>query len=248
MLKRKKSKLKIRVKSTNNTKLRTRDIAIASVFAALYAAGSFFPGFPIIGISGSIKIMRAFEPSYGLILGPILGPIAALLGAAIGGIVSGGSSTIIFSILAPVATFIASCLGQKRVLKVPGWIIGCSVMAAIICSWFLTETGRAIPYYVIPHVLTLGLALVFRGKAADYIASGERNKTLIGMAVISAPATMSGQALGTIMSILLYQLPPLMLIGALPIAIVERTIITAISTFAGTPIIFAARRFLANTQ
>ena len=68
-----------------------KKLALISVFAALYVAGSFLPGFPVIGMPGSkIDAVRALEIGYGLILGPIYGPIAAFLGSVVGKTLTGG--------------------------------------------------------------------------------------------------------------------------------------------------------------
>ncbi len=224
--------------------MRTRILALVTVFAALYAAGSFLPGFPVIGVPDSkIDLVRGLEMSYGLILGPFFGPVAAFLGAIIGNAMASGGSGLLFTPLAPVAAFSAACLGRRRVFGVPGWILGSLPLAVLLIGWFATDTGRAAAITVVPHIVALGVALVFRGKTAELVNSDERGKLVIGVLVVSLVGTMTGHLLGDLLFLTLFGPGPLLFLAVLPVVIVERSVIIAISTLVGTPLIMAVRRF-----
>ena len=224
--------------------MRTRTLALISVFAALYAAGSLLPGFPMIGVPDSkIDAVRALEMSYGLILGPLFGPIAAFLGALIGKTVAGGGSGLFFTPLALVSAFAAACLGRKRVFGVPGWVLGSLPLMLFIVAWFMTDTGRAVPVTVAPHIVTLATTLLFRGKIAEWVGSEEREKLVLGILVVSLEGTMTGHILGNLLFIFLFNPSPLLFLTILPVSIVERAVITAVSTVVGAPLIVAVRRF-----
>ena len=87
-----------------------------AVLAAVYAVGSYLPGFPMLGLSGSkIDLVRALEIGYGVVLGPVYGPITAFLGAIVGKTLTGGGVGLFFTPLAPVTAFAASMLEEGRV-------------------------------------------------------------------------------------------------------------------------------------
>jgi len=226
------------------SKVDTRVIALVSVFAALYAAGTFLPGFPLIGISGSsISLVRALEGSYGLVLGPIYGPVAAFLGAFIGKTLIGDAVGLWLTPLAAVSSFVAACLGRKRVAGLPGWAIGSGVLASLIVFWYGTGIGLTIPLYAAPHIAALILALTFRGNTAEYIESGSGRRLVLGVAIVSFVGTWSGHIAGGLISVYAIGMNPSFFFVILPVSIVERTVITAISTAIGVPLILAVRRF-----
>ena len=184
-----------------------------------------------------IDVTRALEMSYGLILGPVFGPAAAFLGAFIGKGVAGGGSGLLFTPLAPVTAFAAACLGRRRVFGVPGWVLGALPLAVFLLAWFATDTGRAAAVSVVPHVAVLGVALVLRGKTAEWVNSEERKKLVIGVLVVNLVGTMTGHILGGLLYIALFNPSPLLFLTILPVVLV------AISTLVGAPLIAAVRRF-----
>ncbi len=222
----------------------SRVVALISVFAALYAAGTFLPGFPLIGVSGSsISLVRALEASYGLVLGPVYGPLAAFLGAFIGKTLIGDAVGLWLTPLAAASSFVAACLGRRRVAGVPGWALGSSVLAALIALWYATGIGLTIPLYATPHIAALCLALAFRGRTAEYIESGSGGKLVLGVAIVSFVGTWTGHIAGGLISVYVIGMSPSFFFVILPVSIVERTVITAISTAIGVPLVLAVRRF-----
>jgi hypothetical protein len=198
----------------------------------------------MIGVPDSkIDIVRALEMSYGLILGPLFGPIAAFLGALIGKTITGGGSGLFFTPLAFVSAFAAACLGRERVFGIPGWIPGSLPLTLFIAAWFVTETGRVVPVVIVPHVFALAVALLLRGKIAEWVGSEERGKVVLGVLVVSLMGTMTGHILGNLLFIALFSPSPLLFLAILPVSIVERVVITAVSTGVGAPLIVAVRRF-----
>jgi hypothetical protein len=220
-----------------------KKLALISVFAALYVAGSFLPGFPVIGMPGSkIDAVRALEIGYGLILGPIYGPIAAFLGSVVGKTLTGGGVGLFLTPLAPLTAFVAASLGRKRVSKVPGWLIASAVLIIVIAGWYSTETGREAPYYPILHVSGLMVVILFRGKIAALIHSGSSGKVALGVALCGFPATLAGHMLGNLIFIGLFNSPSALFMSILPISVTERLIITLLSTVIGAPLIIVISR------
>ena len=223
--------------------MRTRDLAAVAIFAALYAVGSFIPGFPVLGLPGSsIDPVRAIEIVYGLLLGPIYGPAAALLGAVVGKTLTGGGSNLFFTPLAAASTFAAACLGRRQVWKVPGWVLSAATMIVLIVAWYLTDVGQAAPLYPSLHLIGLILILVFRGRIADLIHSKDAKKISIGVAITAFPSTLVGHLLGGIIFIILLHPAPALFMSTLPIAVMERIFLTLLATVIGAPLIIIVRR------
>lgn len=223
--------------------MKTRILALVSVLAAVYAAGSYLPGFPVIGVSGSnIKLVRALEMCYGLFLGPFYGALAAFLGALTGSFITGSSTGLMLTPLAAVSAFVSGCLGKRRVGCIPGWIIGSVVCVIIICIWLLSPVTAVTPLYVIPHLSTVIMILLLRGKMADFISSKNRQKLILGVLLCSIPGTMAGHLLGGVIFCNFLGLSPYINLAVLPIALFERTVIVTLSTIIGVPLIEASRR------
>jgi hypothetical protein len=214
-----------------------RKISLITVFAALYAAGSYYlPGFPLVGVPGSkIDATRALEIPYGLILGPLYGPAAAFLGAVIGRVLTGGN--LFFTLPALVTPFVAATMGRRMLAGIRGWMIGAVVLLATIVGWYSTETGRAAPYYPVLHLAGLAVILIFRGRIQALINSGKRERVALGVGLCSFPSTLAGHMLGNLIYIILFNPSPLFFMSLLPVSAVERLVITVAATVVGAPLI-----------
>jgi predicted membrane protein len=169
----------------NNPLQNKRKLTLTAVFAALYTVGSFLPGFPVIGSSGStIPLVRGFEMMYGIILGPFFGPLAAFMGSFIGRFLTGGS--LLLSPLAPVSAFMAATIGRKD-LGEKGWRIGAGVFSFLILIYYFTETGRQAYYYPVLHVLSLLMLIIFGDRISGFRERSERKSVSIVIALISLP-------------------------------------------------------------
>jgi hypothetical protein len=219
----------------------SRKITLAAIFAALYTAASFLPGFPMLGSPGSeIDFVRGLEMMYGLILGPIYGPIAAFLGAIIGKFLTGGGVGLFFTPLAPVSAFMAAVIGRKDFGK-NGWRISIVIFGALIVGYYLTSIGRDAALYPVLHVISFLLILIIGGKIKNLVENSDRKKVALGIALLSLPSTMAGHILGTIIYIVMFSPSALFFLSILPVTIVERFTITAISIIVTTPIIIVVR-------
>ncbi len=68
-----------------NTRLTSKDLALAVMFTALYAVLGVMKISPIIGLQGqAITAAAIIAPLIGIVLGPYLGSLSALLGGVIG--------------------------------------------------------------------------------------------------------------------------------------------------------------------
>ena len=222
--------------------INTKQLSLVATLAAVYALGSFLPGFPMIGVPGSkIDVVRSLEMGYGLILGPVFGPLTAFLGAIVGKTLTGGGVGLFFTPLAPVSAFMASALSRREVFKIRGWALAAALLSVLIVGWYGTRTGRAAPFYPVLHLIGLGIILGFRGKIADYIHGGDEGRLTWGVALCSFPSTMAGHMLGNLIFISLFGPDPLFFMSILPVSTAERIALTILSTVIATPLILIVR-------
>ena len=223
--------------------MKTRTIALVAVFASLYAAGTFLPGFPIVGVEGSsIKLVRALEMVYGLLLGPMYGSIASFLGAATGSLLVGSSVGLILTPLAIISTCVSGCLGRRRVIGIPGWILSTIFSGALILGWLISPATYFVPFYIAPHLAALVLILLFRGNITNLLESKDSRKMVLGVLICSITGTMSGHLLGGIIFCNFLGLSPLVNYAILPMALIERTVIVILSTTIGTSLLKVTRQ------
>lgn len=228
----------------------TKRFTLTAVLAAVYTVGSFLPGFPMVGASGSIDLVRALEMGYGILLGPVYGPLAAFLGALIGKFLSGGGFGMFMIPLAPVSAFTAATLSRPRFYRMKGWIYAAAIISAVCLGWYLTPAGRAVWYFPLWHLIGLGVVLVLRGRLAELLQSENRAHLTLGVALGSYAATMAGHMLGNLIFISLgpsmLGIPssalPSIFVGLFWVSPMERITITALSTLIMAPIILVARR------
>ncbi len=230
----------------------TRRLALIVSMSTLYAALSYLPGFPVIGVENArIGIVSGVAPIYGFLLGPWLGFVSCLIGACINRILSGANLFGWLTLPAtPLSAFIAGSLTTLNLKAMRGWCISASILAVLIAAWYSTPTGRALPYFPILHWIALTLILVFRGKLTSIHVKLSKSRMIIYIAIVSFSSTMTTHMYGTLMFIISMHL---LLVGAqhnsteilsslLPIVIVERLTFTAIATILGVPLILASRR------
>jgi hypothetical protein len=230
------------IKVKRNLMIESRKLTLISLLAAVYALGSYLPGFPLLGLPGSrIDVTRSLEMGYGFILGPVYGPITALIGAIVGKVITGGGFGIYFTPLAPLTALIAASLGRERIFMVKGWIISASIIILLLLAWYITPVGRAIPYYPILHFNGLLIILLLREKLADFINSEDKKLLSLGVALASYSSTIGGHMLGNLIFISLVDVSPAFFVSILPIALGERLFLTLLSTGIMTPLIIVIR-------
>ena len=220
----------------------TKKLTLTAILAAVYALGSFLPGFPVLGLPGTkIDITRSLEMGYGFLLGPIYGPMAAFLGAIVGKLLTGGGFGMYFTPLALVSSFTSATLIRDRFLNVKGWIWSASVLTLLIFGWYLLPAGRAMPAYPVLHFVALGIILVLRGRLTEFLRSEDRRILALGVTLGSYVSTMAGHMLGNLIFDVLVSPPPASYMALLPLVTVERVAITVISTLLATPLIIVLR-------
>ncbi len=220
----------------------SKKLTLVALLAAVYALGSFLPGFPLLGMPGStIDIVRCLEMGYGLVLGPVLGPSTAFLGAFVGKVLKGGGFGMYFTPLAAASALVAALLARREFFGVRGWMGAAGVLALLTLGWYATPEGRVVPLYPVLHFVALGVILVLRGRLTDFLESDDKRMLSLGVALSSYASTMAGHMLGNLIFIVLLHPSPLFFMTILPVTAAERIVITILSTVIATPLIVVIR-------
>ena len=154
-------------------KLSTKQIALASTFAALLIVVSRLGGFPIIGGQGSIQLTTLFYPLIGIILGPSLGFLTSLLGNLVSWILP---STTVLGLLmvlpGAIASFMSGAL-TRRIGRID-WRVAVAIMAFLNLLWYVTPLGFKAPLYPVLHWAALGIMLISNGRTSEVLRIRDR--------------------------------------------------------------------------
>ncbi len=234
--------------------IKSRDLALISVFAAFYPIVQLMNlGFPIIGGPGIINLALILGPINGLMLGPINGLIATAIGATIGMAMGIGTS---FSPLVILNRSLGAAeagmllretvkISENQKTAVPGWILAIIVLAAVSCLWYLFPVGRGSPLYPLLHLTGMLAALLLDGRASRFLSSSSRTRVALAVAVASYCAVLTDHMLGTIIfiSVMGLQSPrySVIFMNILPVTAIERITLASLATLFGTPILLLTR-------
>jgi len=186
--------------------MKSRDIALAASFAALYFILSRLPGIPCIGIPQvKIQLEAAIASVFGLILGPFVGALAAFVGTLIAFFYSGANPFGLPFILCPASNALIVGLMFKNKFK-----IAFAILAAIIIGFWLTPVVQPLTTYwyvgvaatfdkIIALLLIIPLARAYSKGAFKFEGSGSVNskKLFIYLFIASFIGNQTDSALGT---------------------------------------------------
>lgn len=251
-------------------RLRAREIALVAVFAALSVVVMVvLPGIPIIGVQGGrIALDAVLAPIYGLVIGPYLGALAAFIGGII--VAKGNIFNIFTSFAPPVSAFVAGMMVRKpsspKVLPWEGWKLSALTLSTLITCWYLTDIGRAIPFYPVFHLSGLAIILLLRGKVSEYFSTNDKKQLLISVAFSSFCGLISDHMVGNLAFVLMigWMIPldltlpswlrfpgwaygiqavdlPSLFMYVLPVSVIERTVMALVATFIGISLIVSLR-------
>lgn len=222
--------------------MEARTISIVGLMASVYAVVTLLPGFPVIGAPGSeIDLARSLEPLYGIIMGIYFGPAAAFIGAILGKILSGESGSLLFTPLTLVSTLSAALIYKGRVGKIPGWAISGAILTAMITIWSTTQQAHNAPYFALPHVAAAVMAFGLGGELNKSLRSGKM-KMALAVFLVSFISTMTGNMLGNLIFVAVYNPSPYFFVPMLAITLPERLFISMASTIIGVPLIVGVRK------
>ncbi len=251
-------------------KLKSREIALVTVFAALLVIISRLPGIPIVGGTGRIEFTVILNPIIGVLLGPWLGGLAAFLGNFLAWLIPTTSFYGFLNLpLGPLTAIVSGALARNS--RYSNWKLSAVLIGVLNLLWYLTPPGREVLIYPFLHWAAFILIILFREKVNEFLNSEIKRKLTFGTALCCFSGIMANHMGGNLIFIasvgwfvslkaikdavkalgfywLKSGLPkiedPLAAIFAfyLPISVVERLLMTAIATFLGTGIVFALKR------
>jgi len=252
-------------------KIHAKQIALISVFSALQLIISRLPGIPILGVSeGKIEPQLILMPTIGMILGPWVGGIAAFIGNFIAWLIP--TTTFFGMLMlptVPIGTIVSGALSRKSSRS--NWKVAALILTILNCLWYISPPGHLVPYYPVLHLSALALILIFRDKICDFINSENKREFILGITIVSFSGVMANHMTGNLIFIgsvnWLVQLKGIKdaLVGLIPwlksglpkddptglgtifalffpVSIVERVIITIVSSLLCSGVFFTLRK------
>ncbi|MDD5367917.1 MAG: hypothetical protein PHQ40_02435 [Anaerolineaceae bacterium] len=209
--------------------------AVIAVWAALMAAASLLPAFPVIGTGVTFNIANCLTPLAGIFFGPWAGAVAAGVGAFIGQLIA--PHTVLFGPLQftiAVLGAMASGFAMQRRWWAPALII-----AVFAGAWYLLPNGRAA--WATPLLYILGFAFILVGVVISHkenpLLSKDRRKLGLGILCASIAGIVVTQAMGNLWAMIFFQLPPAIWFTVLAISPIERFLFGLGAMIIGTPLL-----------
>jgi len=207
--------------------------AVVAVWAALMAAASLLPAFPIIGTGATFNIANCLVPLAGIFFGPWAGAIAAGIGGFIGQLLA--PHTVLFGTfqftIAMVGALVAGFAMQRK------WYVAFGVITLFAGVWYLSPNGRAA--WATPLVYLLGYAGIFVGWffGKKWLTSPNRGKMFLGLLCCSVAGIVATQAMGNLWALLFFRLPPAIWYTSLFLGPIERALFSLGAAIIGTPLL-----------
>lgn len=215
-------------------RLNARDVALTSIFAALYVALGYIPLFYIFGSYGQyMTAALIFAPITGIVLGPVGGGLATAIGGIIGMMLTGNMPMGIFSFLP--GTFGALCVGLTYRGR---WYASAVIFAFFIVAFAALPSIGAAKYYVWLHAFAL-LLLVSPAStlAVEYTKSLDPQKLVFGVSILAFIGVLVDHIVGSFLYQLLYPLPESVWATFAFVYPLERLLVTIVAAIIGVGII-----------
>ena len=245
-------------------RLKSKDLALISILAALYVIIAALPGIPIIGGKGRIDLAASIAPVFGILLGPWKGGLTALVGVLLAWLLPPGAPSLHSAVFipAPVLSSLTTGFLTTRELKsLPSWIFASCILGVLIVCWYLTWVGRSAPLYPIPHLVALFITIVLGKWLSGSIGEGHGSRVIVKRSlvvpIVSYCGLMADHMYGNLAFITfaglfmpLKAIPslPLIFMSVLPISVTERLLMTLIASIIGVPLIIAYRIVMPQTK
>ncbi|MEN4099707.1 MAG: hypothetical protein ROW52_07265 [Anaerolineaceae bacterium] len=219
----------------NKRGLLTTHPAVIAVWAALLAAASLLPAFPIVGTGATFHIGNSLIPLAGIFFGPIPGAIAAGVGGFIGQLIA--PHTVLFGPLqftiAMMGALASGFAMQRR------WWVSFGIITVFAATWFLFPLGRAA--WQTPLLYLLGFAGIVVGwlisRKENALLSPTRSKMALAIFCASIAGIVVTQSMGNLWALIYFQLPPAIWFAVLAIAPFERFLFALGAMVIGTPLL-----------
>jgi len=214
--------------------------AVIAVWAALMAAASLLPAFPVFGTGTTFNIANCLTPLAGIFFGPITGAIAAGVGGFIGQLIA--PHTVLFGPLQfTIAILGAMASGFAMQRK---WLISFGLITIFGLAWYLLPAGRAAWPTPLLYILGyLGIAVGWWiSRKDDPLLSSNKARMSLGIFCCSIAGIVVTQAMGNLWALIFFKLPPAIWYTVLAIAPVERLLFSFGAMIIGTPLLIGLVR------
>ncbi len=183
--------------------IRTRQIAILSVFTALYTVFRYIRTFPMYGLPGySFRASDFLVPIYGVLLGPWLSIPCIVVGTVINYAIFPPTFFGLDFLPGLVAAIVASLLARGRhwaaVVLYTG-LLASFLALPLSTFWITLPGGIAVPYAWLHMVALIFLVSPLAPRGRQWLEQSSSSALLIGMIVIVFSATMAQHLTGGIL-------------------------------------------------
>jgi len=245
-------------------RLKSKDLALISILAALYVIIAALPGIPIIGGKGRIDLAASIAPVFGILLGPWKGGLTALVGVLLAWLLPPGAPSLHSAVFIPapvLSSLTTGFLTIRELKRLPSWIFASCILGVLIICWYLTWVGRSAPLYPIPHLVALFITIVLGKWLSGSIGEGYGSRVIVKRSlvvpIVSYCGLMADHMYGNLAFITfaglfmpLKAIPslPIIFMSVLPISVIERLLMTLIASIIGVPLIIAYRIVMPQTK
>lgn len=209
--------------------------AVIAVWAALMAAASLLPAFPVFGTGTTFNIANCLTPLAGIFFGPITGAIAAGVGGFIGQLIA--PHTVLFGPLQfTIAILGAMASGFAMQRK---WWVSLGLITLFGGVWYILPGGREA--WPIPLLYLLGYIFIaigwWIGRKEDPLLSPNKARMSLGIFCCSVAGIVVTQAMGNLWAMIFFRLPAAIWYTTLVIAPIERAMFSFGAMIIGTPLL-----------
>ena len=223
-------------KSFRKLHLSTVDVALISVFAALYVVLGMLPLFYIFGAYGNfITAALVLAPIAGIVLGPVGGTMSVIIGGIAGMAITGNMPMGIFSFLP--GAFNALCIGLVFRGK---WYASAAILAVFIVAFIALPSIQTAKYFIwFDAVALLVLLSPASTMAKKYVKNKDPQKIVLGVGILTFIGVSVDHVVGSLIFQILTPLPPSVWEGLAFVYPIERLLVIIVATIIGAGIIKA---------
>ena len=210
------------------TKKVVKRIYIICTFSIMFYA-VWLPDFESVGIQNiKISSTAAFGPLNGILLGPYWGAAVSLSVGLLHHLLYNPESDNTFLMLTPFFLMISSLVAGFIIRKKEK--IALSIYFVLMISWYLFDTGR--DAYLLPwfDILAIIVFLIFHRTFKEKIANLSIY-TFLYLFLVSLVAVLSDQMTGSVVALIVLDLPAQMFNEVILIYPVERMILAFVGAF-----------------
>jgi len=221
-------------------KLKTEDVALISIFAALHVILSVLHFTITLGVSGHITLGVLSGSLIGILLGPYFGGLTVLIGSIVGMFLNpAGAIFGPFSVIPPVLGAVgAGCVRIKR-----GYISG-SLITLFLVIFYINPVGREVFTFTWFHIIALVIAFspIAYLAGSSFELSKSAKRLTLGMLTAIFIGTLTGHISGSAIAMWYYTIPPEIWSSLTLIYPIERIVAVILIYSIATPIYYSLRK------